>query len=124
MPHWPDRMNHVPCRQLIPVGHFRLARRAATKRSALFHKLRARRAMDSAVDTTTTQQRFVRCINDGIDMKRRNVAFNDLNFLSHGSLFCPETTSSGGNFFINHNNNISPGTAATVVSRKYETQFM
>ncbi|MBP1823062.1 hypothetical protein J3E61_006698 [Mycobacterium sp. OAE908] len=52
--------------KVIATGDLRFTRAAAVQASALFEQAGSSSAMNGAVDTTASKQRFVRRVNDGI----------------------------------------------------------
>ena len=71
------RVDHVPCRQTIASGNFGISGGAATKRAAFGKQLRAGRAVNSAVDAATAQQRRIRGVDDGVNAERGDVGNDD-----------------------------------------------
>src|SRR5437762_1807319 len=69
-----DGVNDMSCRQFVPTGQPRLARRAATERAALGEQFGTGGAMDRAIDSTAAQQRGIGGIDDGIDRQPRYIA--------------------------------------------------
>jgi len=67
MPDRADGMNHMPRRQPISLGDLGVAGLAAMERAALGQKLRPGRAMDRAIDATTSEQGRVRGVDDGVN---------------------------------------------------------
>ena len=81
----PDRADGVddPARgQPVALRRLGLARSAASERAALVEQLRARRAMDGAVDAAAAQQRRVRGVDDRVDALLGDVAADDLDHAS------------------------------------------
>ena len=71
-------MNDVAGRQPIAFGDSGVAGGAAAERLAFGQQLGAGGAMDRAVYATAAQQRIVRCVDDGIDLKGRDVGDDDV----------------------------------------------
>ena len=84
VPHRADGVDHILTGQPVSLGDLGIAGLAATERPALGQQLRSRRAMDTAIHAATTQQRFVRRIDDGIHFHFCNIIAN--NFKRHGSI--------------------------------------
>ena len=78
MPDRADRVDHVAGRQRVASRDLGVTRGAAAERAALLEQLWAGATVDRAVDPTTAKQRAIRGIDDGIDIKRRNVSDDDL----------------------------------------------
>lgn len=78
MPNRPHRMDDVAGGQPVAFGDLGVAGGATAEVAALSQQFRAGGAMNCAVDTTTAHQRIVRGIDDGIDIKCRNVGDNDV----------------------------------------------
>ena len=55
------------------AGFRRWAPGAPLERPALREQLRSRRAMDRAVNTAAAEQGFIRCVDDRINVQRRDV---------------------------------------------------
>jgi hypothetical protein len=72
-----DRMNDLPRQEPVAPGDPGITGHAPVERPALREQLRARRAMDRAVNTTTAEQRFIRCVDDRIDAQRRYIRNDD-----------------------------------------------
>ena len=53
-------------------------------------KLGASGAMNGAVDAAAAEQRLVSGIDDGVDLKPGDVAFDDLDAAGHPSIGCPD----------------------------------
>ena len=56
MPDWADCMDYVFGRQAVSASDLGIARLAAAERAAFIYQFGPSRAVDSAVDATTTQQ--------------------------------------------------------------------
>lgn len=78
VPDRPHRVNDVAGRQPVSFGDLGIASGAAAQFAAFGQQLRAGGAMDRAVNATTAQQRGVRRIDDGIDIKCRDVGDDDV----------------------------------------------
>lgn len=73
VPHRPDRVYDILCRQLITARDFCLPGFAAVECAACSQQFRPGRAMYGTVDTTAAEQRRVSGVNDRIDVQRHDV---------------------------------------------------
>jgi hypothetical protein len=88
-------VDHVARRQPVAARHPGGAGLATAQRLAFGAKLLARGAVDRAVDPSAAEQRLVRGVDDGLDVQRRDVGDQDLQYpaselflqdsLAHGS---------------------------------------
>lgn len=88
-PSVPDRansMNHIFCRQVVARGELGIAGSTAIKLPAFFQQSWSGSTMDCTINTTATQQRSIRCIDDGIHFQRRNVGFNSSDHREHDTV--------------------------------------
>jgi hypothetical protein len=60
-------MNDMPRRKPVTLGNFGIAGRAAAKRAAFGEQLRSGGAMDCAIDASSTEQRGICGVDDGIN---------------------------------------------------------
>ena len=88
------------CAESIAWCDLGLAGIAAGKDFAGSAKLRTSRAMNGAVDTAAAEQRLVGGIDDGVDLKLGDVAFDDLDVVEHGVLRRVTKQSSSASFRI------------------------
>ena len=76
----PDRshgVDDVPGRQTVALGDFGVPGRAAAEAAAFSQKIRSGGPVNRAVDPSAAKQRVVRCIDDGVDIQRRDVGDDD-----------------------------------------------
>src|SRR6185437_1193518 len=78
-----NRVNHMARGQPVAARHLGLTRATAAKRAALLHQLRASRAVNRAIDTTTAEQRAIGRVDDSIDVEEGNIPGDDKNALRH-----------------------------------------
>ena len=88
-PHRPHGVDHVTRRQREAGGDLCLSGVAAAEPRASRAKLRPRGAVDGAVDAAAAEQRLVRRVDDGVDVKPSDVAFDDVDAAGHPSIGCP-----------------------------------
>ena len=82
MPALPDGthgMDDVPCRQAITLRQLGIARLTTPQLPALLNQFRTRRAMNRAIDPSTTQQRGIRRVDDCRDAQLCDVTLKRLN---------------------------------------------
>lgn len=72
-----DGMDYVFGRQTISARDLRIARVAATERTAFVEQLRPGGTVDGTVHAATTQQRRVGRVDDGVNAQCRNVSDED-----------------------------------------------
>ena len=85
----PDRANgvdHVTRRQPEAWRDLGISRLAALELGAGRAKLRAREAVDRAVIATSTELCPIGCVDDGVDVEPRDVAFDDRDSVKHGCI--------------------------------------
>lgn len=63
----------MPREEPVTTGYPGVPGRAPLERPALREQLRSRRAMDRAVNTAAAEQRLIRCVDDCINVQRRDV---------------------------------------------------
>ena len=80
-PHRADRMDNVPGLEPVPAGDLGAAGVAAAQCFALGQQVRPGRAMNRTVDATTTEQRAIGGIHDGVDVERRDVRYDDVEYV-------------------------------------------
>jgi hypothetical protein len=66
-------MNDMPRGEPVTTGYPGVPGRAPLERPALREQLRSHRAMDRAVNTAAAEQGFIRCVDDRINVQRRDV---------------------------------------------------
>ena len=66
VPYRADGMYYILAGQAVRLGDFGVTGLAAAQRPALSQQLRPRRTMDATVYTTTAQEGFLGCVDDGI----------------------------------------------------------
>ena len=81
-PHGAHCVNDILCRKLVAARSDCFARRAAAMPLELLEKAWTRSAMNGSVHAATTAQRFVRGIDDRVDVQRRDVGGDDLDHRS------------------------------------------
>src|SRR3954451_3677254 len=77
MPDRSDRVNDMPGGKSVAFGDLGIACCAATEGTAFSQQLRPGRAMNRAVDTAAAEQRFIRSVDDGVNVKCGDVAGDD-----------------------------------------------
>ena len=77
VPHRADGVDNVAARQAVSTGDLGLAGSAAAQRPALLEQLRPRRTVDAAIHAASTQQGFLRRVDDGVYAHFCNVVSND-----------------------------------------------
>lgn len=107
MPDRPHRMDDVADRQPVTLGDLGVASGTAAQRAAFGQQLGAGGAMNRAVDATTAQQRSIRRVDDGIDIKCRDVSYDNV-VTCRADLSCerrqagaPRVTPLSANIFCN-----------------------
>jgi hypothetical protein len=65
-------------RQAVAAGDLRVAGVASAQRAALSQQFRPGRPVDRAVDAAAAEQRAVGGVDDGVDLKRRDVGDDDV----------------------------------------------
>ena len=88
IPYRADGVNHVLRRQPISARDLCCAGRTAAQLFTLGAQLRTGGAMDCAIDAAATQQSPVSCVDDRIELKRRDIGHAD--FESRGADFGSE----------------------------------
>jgi len=85
MPNRPNGVNHPLCEKVVALGDLRVAGLAPSQRLTFLEQFRPRRPMYSPVHAAATSQRSVRCVDNGIDLQPRDIAFDNLDalFLAH-----------------------------------------
>lgn len=78
-PNRPYRMNYVFCWQIEPRGKHSLTGFTATKLTAELKQIWPRSAMYGVVYASSAQQSRTCCIDNGINIKRCDVCFNQAN---------------------------------------------
>jgi hypothetical protein len=73
-----DGMDDVLGRQPVALGDLRVAGLAAIELHALEVEVGAGRSMDRAIDTSATEERLVRRVDDGVDGEGRDVPLDHL----------------------------------------------
>ena len=77
MPNRPNGMDHMTRRQAITGGDLGAAGLTAPEPAAFGQKRRPGRPMDRAIDTTTTEQRRICRVDDGVNVQRRDIGDDD-----------------------------------------------
>src|SRR5262245_15940958 len=77
-------MNHMPRGQIVDASDSRLARRTATKGTALGKQTRPGGAMNGAVHAAAAKERFVGGVDNRVQGKFGNVALNRTHALQYG----------------------------------------
>jgi len=77
VPHRADGVDDVAARQAVRARDLGLAGPAAAQHPALLEQLRPRRTVDAAIHAATTQQRFVRRIDDSVHLHFCNIIANN-----------------------------------------------
>jgi hypothetical protein len=72
-----DRVDDVPGGKSIAPRDLGIARRTAAQLTALGEKFGSSGAMDRAIDTASTQERRIGCVDDGVNAQGRNVGNDD-----------------------------------------------
>ena len=80
-PHWPYSMYNLLAGELVGIGHFAFTYGTPIQFLTLFEQLFTGCAMNGSVYATTSQQRTVGCIDNGVHVKPSDVAQYDLNGL-------------------------------------------
>jgi hypothetical protein len=75
-PDWSDCVNDVLCAKLIACCDSRLSSRTSTQISHRDGEFRASCSVDSAIDTTARDERFIRGINYGVSVDLRDISVN------------------------------------------------
>jgi hypothetical protein len=73
-----DGVDHMARHQPIALGNPGFTGRTTAEAAALGQQIRTGCTMDGAINATTTQQAFVGCVHDGVDVELSDVAFDDL----------------------------------------------
>lgn len=87
----PDRTDgvyHMPGLELVALGDLRLARLATVQAHALAHQIGTGSPVNHAIHAASTHERGVGRIDDGIDIKLGDIAFEDLEVGGHCFLVC------------------------------------
>ena len=77
------RVNDVAGREPEARGDLRFARGATVKQRTCLAQFWPCGAMDGAIDPAAAKQCFVGGVDDGVDIERCDVAFDDLDALGH-----------------------------------------
>ena len=77
VPHRAHGVDDVAALQAVRAGDLGLAGPAAAQRPALLEQLRPRRTVDAAIHAASTQQRFLRRVDDGVYAHFRDVIANN-----------------------------------------------
>lgn len=84
-----NRMDDVPSRQPITFSYPGFSGRTSTEKVTFLQQLRARRAMNGAIDTGSAEQRRIRRVDDGVHGELRDIAVDDLDAAEDGRKTSP-----------------------------------
>ena len=81
-PNRPNCVNDEASRQTISASNFRFAGSTTAERAAFSEQFGACGAVNCAVDPATAEEGGVRRVHNGINVQLRDIALNDLDFVS------------------------------------------
>src|SRR5262249_11728909 len=76
VPHRPDRVDHALRREAVAACDLRVSGGAAAERAAFAQQLGPRCAVNRTVDPAASEKRVVRCVDDRVDLERRDIGFD------------------------------------------------
>lgn len=80
IPDGPDGMDHLLTGKTVGIGHLALPRFAATERAALLQQFNTGSPVNGAIYSPTAQQTPVGSIHNRIDLERRDISYDNLDF--------------------------------------------
>ena len=83
-------MNHLLTRQIIRACNLGATGIAAVKSAAFAEEFAAGGSVDGPVDTAAAEQRFVGCVDDGVDAEFGYVSADEADFVVDGLRGCWE----------------------------------